>query len=395
LPFFNLKTSPLSRIESIDLLRGLVMVLMALDHSREFMHSSVLLFNPTDPAKTTLLLFATRWVTHFCAPVFFLLAGFSARFSGRKKTKKELSVFLLKRGVWLIFIDITVITFVWTLNFHCNTFYFAVLSALGLSMILLAGLIHLNDKLILAISLVIIAGHNLLDGVNMHDNFIPALLHSKTSFALPGSVVIGIDYPVVPWIAVMSLGYWFGRLYEKDFDSGRRRRTLAWTGLGAIILFLVLRWTDVYGDPSQRQVFGTNIQTLMSFLNITKYPPSLLFLLATLGPGLVFLAFSENLHGKVTRFFSVFGRVPFFFYILHLYLLLLVYYSTFHIFNYLAAGPDVPATLFRLTGFTKNGFSLAVVYLVWITLIALSYPLCRFYDRYKTAHKDRWWLSYI
>ena len=383
------------RIESLDLLKGLVMVVMALDHIRDYFHAPAFIYDPTDPAQTTIPIFFTRWITHFCAPVFCFLAGISAFLVGVRKPKKDLSAFLLKRGIWLIFIEMTIVNFAWYFDIYFRSPGLLVIWSLGISMIVLAALIHLPRAAILIFSCVLIFGHNLMDNVHFDGNYLWSILHEMSVFKYSDNFRLYVDYPVIPWIAVMSLGYCFGALYDKSYDANKRKKILNIIGFSAIALFIILRGVNLYGNPLKWIHGETFSKTLISFLNPSKYPPSLMYLLMTLGPALVFLANSENFKTRLVNFFSTFGRVPFFYYILHLYLI--------HILAMVSA---------QLTGFGWQkmilnewigyvpflkgyGFSLWVVYLVWVAVILLLYPLCKKFDRYKTSHKEKWWLSYL
>ncbi len=384
-----------TRIESIDLLKGVVMVIMALDHTRDYFHNAAFIFDPNNPELTTLPIFFTRWITNYCAPTFCFLAGLSAFFVGRRKDTKELSLFLLKRGLWLVFIEMTIVNFAWYFDIQFRTPGLLVIWSLGMSMIVLSALVHLPYKAILIFSVVLIFGHNLLDPIHFEDSMVWAAIHDMRTFTLSGGNLFYLDYPIVPWIAVMSLGYCFGKLYEPTFDQSKRRRILNILGVSAIALFLIVRGINQYGDPVHWKHYPTTLQTMMSFLAATKYPPSLSYLLMTLGPAFLFLANSESLKGKIVDFFSTFGRVPFFYYILHIYLI--------HILALLAAQltgfgwqtmimTDWVIMVPELKGF---GFDLWVVYLIWILIIAMLYPLCRKFDIYKLNHKEKWWLSYL
>jgi uncharacterized membrane protein len=383
-----------SRIESIDLLKGLVMVIMALDHTRDFFHSATYFFNPADPTVSTLPIFFTRFITHFCAPIFSVLAGVSAYMVGKRKTKSELSVFLLKRGLWLILLEVTIVAFGWTFDPQFRMNGFAVIWVLGASMIFLAVLIHIPKPHILVFSCLVIFGHNLLDGIHFPNSFLWSVFHEAAIFNFSENLKFYVDYPIIPWVAVMSLGYWFGHFYD-EIDNSKRKALFNKIGVSAIVLFFIIRWSNLYGDLNTWTTLDTGSKTLMSFLNISKYPPSLLYLLITLGVMFIFLANTERLKGAVVNFFTVFGRVPFFYYIVHIYLI--------HFFAMLAAEfsgfgwrfmilEDWIVEMPRLKGY---GFSLWVVYSIWILVIAILYPACKWYDTYKLNHRAKWWLSYL
>jgi uncharacterized membrane protein len=384
------------RISSLDLVKGLAMLLMALDHVRDYVHAPAFIFDPADPEQTTLAIFFTRWVTHFCAPAFSFLAGMSAYMMGKRKPKTELSGFLLKRGIWLIFIEFTLVGFAWYFDFQFETLGLLVIWSLGISMIMLAGLVFLPRNVILIFSLLMIFGHNLFDAIRIDDSILWAILHSFNLFQLSDNLLLAVGYPIIPWIAVMSLGYCLGSFYDSTVPPIKRKETFNFIGISIILLFVILRGSNVYGDPVPFQNFGSFSKGLVSFLNPSKYPPSLQYLLMTLGGTLLLLANSEKWKGKAVDFISTFGRVPFFYYIIHLYLIHLI-----------------AIAMATLTGFTwqKNmiliswgimenplpgyGFPLWVVYVVWILVILVLYPICKKFDRYKQENKDKWWLSYF
>lgn len=383
------------RIESIDLLKGLVIVIMALDHTRDYFHYSAFIFDPADPTQSTLPIFLTRFITNFCAPSFSFLAGLSAFIIGKRKTNSELSVFLLKRGLWLLFIQFTIINFGWQFDIQFRVESFTVIAVLGISMIILAGLIHLPRTFILVFSCVLIFGHNLLNSIHFPNSFLWANIHEPAGFNLSDSFKFYADYSIIPWIAIMSLGYYFGSFYDKSFNSAKRKKIFNITGISAIVLFIILRWSNIYGDSIHWTNLNSVPKTFMSFLQLSKYPPSLLFLLITLGGMLLFLANTEQLKGKAVNFFATFGRVPFFFYIIHIYVIhgLAMLFSQLSGFGWQRMVlPDMIWLSSELKGY---GFSLLVVYAVWIGIIILLYPLCKMFDKYKQTHKEKWWLSYF
>ena len=384
-----------SRIESIDLLKGLVMIVMALDHTRDYFHYSAFFFDPADPTKSTLPIFFTRFITHFCAPIFCFLAGTSAFMVGKRKSKSELSGFLLKRGIWLVFIEMTIVNFAWYFDIYFRSPGLLVIWSLGISMIVLAALVHLPRKIILLFSLLLILGHNLLDAVHFNGNLFWAILHEFAFFKITNAVEFVVGYPIIPWIAVMSLGYYFGAFYDKSFDAEKRKKLFNIIGISALIAFVILRYSNLYGDSIHYKDYGTLSKNLISFFNPSKYPPSLDYLLMTLGTALIFLANAEKIKGKTVDFFSTFGRVPFFYYILHLYLIHLIalIFAEFSGFGWrIMILQDWVTETATLKGY---GFPLWVVYAVWIFVIVLLYPICKKFDKYKQARKDKWWLSYL
>lgn len=383
-----------ARIESLDLLKGLVIIIMAIDHVRDYFHYSSYFFDPTDPAQTNISLFLTRFITNFCAPAFSFLAGVSAFIVGKRKTKTELSVFLLKRGFWLVFVELVIMSFGWCFDISFTSIHFSVIWSLGISMIFLAGLLHLSRIFILLFSCVLIFGHNLLDSVH-YDNIFWALLHERKIFLETTNHIFRSGYSIIPWVAVMSLGYYFGLFYDNNYDPAKRKKIFNSIGIGAIILFLILRATNIYGNILPWKDYGNLKQTLFSFFNLSKYPPSLSFLLITLGGAFLFLANTEKLKGKVVDFFCVFGRVPFFFYIIHIYLIHFLALITAEFTGFGWQAMILPALPFRVEALKGFGFNLFTVYLIWIAIIAMLYPLCKKFDGYKQAHKKKWWLSYL
>ncbi len=399
-------TAPKTRVQSIDVLRGLVMVIMALDHVRDFFHK-VLLDNagaaatgPTDLATTTPILFFTRWITHFCAPIFVFLAGASIYLMSLKKTKKELSLFLITRGFWLVIVEVVIITFSWTFNPLYNLFILQVIWAIGISMILMGLLVQLPYKIIFLLGFIIVFGHNILDfkAVNegLKGSAIANLLYFSQFDVIPvdSTHVILIVYAFLPWLGVMMLGFCFGKLYTPGTDAAWRRKKLLQLGSAALLLFAVLRIINVYGDPVpwSTQPRGA-VYSFLSFININKYPPSLQYLLVTVGGGIIFLALIEKVQNRFTNVMNVYGRVPMLYYILHFYLIHILVVIVFYLQGFTnkdIVTPGVPF-LFKPNDFGLNLFG---VYAMWIFIVVLLYPVCKKYNKYKSTH-DKWWLSYL
>jgi uncharacterized membrane protein len=379
------------RIESIDILKGLAMIVMALDHVRDYFHYDSFMFDPSDPLQSNLPIFFTRFITHFCAPAFAFLAGTSAFMVGKRKSKKELSVFLFKRGLWLVFIEMTIVNFAWFFDIYFRSPGLLVIWSLGISMIVLAALVHFSKYFILAFSVILIFGHNLLDNFHMGGRMFWSVIHQRNIFKMSDDVNFYIEYPLIPWIAVMSLGYFFGTYYEPSFDPNKRKISFNIIGISAISIFIILRSFNIYGESVPFDDIGMSTHTVMSFLQLTKYPPSLLYLLVTLGASFLFLANTENVRGKGVNFFCTFGRVPFFYYIIHLYLIHIVA-MVFAQFSGLGWQAMILPEWSMPKGF---GYSLLVVYLVWIGVIISLYPCCKWFDTYKQSHKEKWWLSYL
>ncbi|MEP6616958.1 MAG: heparan-alpha-glucosaminide N-acetyltransferase domain-containing protein [Ginsengibacter sp.] len=383
------------RVQSIDLLRGSIMIIMALDHVRDYFHWSSQFYNPLDLNHTSVPIYFTRWITHFCAPVFMFLAGTSAYLIGLRKNKKQLSFFLFTRGLWLMFLEVTIVCFGWSFNIHFPFIGLITIWALGVSMVALSAFVYLPFRLVLAACIVIVAGHNLFDDFHVAGHGIRAFLwdelHDPEGFKFHGHLLF-TGYPVLSWIGIILLGYCFGAFYKKDFPREQRKKWLLLLGTGAIILFVVLRMINVYGDAQHWSAQNSSTYTFLSFMNVVKYPPSLLYTLATLGPAVIILALIEKPLNRFTRFISVYGRVPMFYYLIHIYLIHLLAMIASQVTGF-GWRPMVAA--FGFPEIHGYGFSLAVVYLIWIAVVLALYPLCKWYDRYKTSHKEKWWLSYL
>jgi uncharacterized membrane protein len=393
----NALTQNRPRIQSIDLLRGLVMIIMALDHTRDFFHDKAFIEDPLNPATTTPILFFTRWITHFCAPVFVFLSGTSIYLQSLRKTKKELSGFLIKRGLWLILVEITIINIVFYFDVRFNFTVLTTIWAIGISMVILGLFIWLPFKAILISGLLIVFGHNLLDLYEQgRENFSVwyALLHRVGFYPIGGGKTFGVLYPFLSWAGLMMLGYCFGRLIS-SYEGLQRKKVLLGLGISITLLFIAARAMDLYGDPDVLTDTDKPFNSLYSFLEVAKYPPSLLFMCMTIGPAIIFLAFFNKARGAVSRVISVYGRVAFFYYIVHFFVIHLVSTICFFLRGH-SFSEGISATG-ELPNFVKagEGFSLFAVYLFWISIVVFLYPLCKWYDSYKTDHKEKWWLSYL
>jgi uncharacterized membrane protein len=385
-----------TRIESVDLVRGLIMILMALDHTRDFF--GTLGASPTDIATTTAGLFLARWVTHLCAPVFFLLTGTGAWFSGRRRTRNGLARFLLTRGLWLLVLELVVMRFLLQFNVDYKVTIITVLWGLGWAMIALAALIYLPTWLITVIGAVMIAGHNLLDGIEASS--FGALAPVWNILHGPGFVinnphhVVFVSYVLIPWVGVTALGYVLGQVYQ--WDAARRRHLLGWMGAALIAGFLLLRAINVYGDPAPWAAQKTPLFTVLSFINANKYPPSLLFLLMTLGPALLLLRAFDGGMPRWLRPALIYGKVPMFYYLLHFLLIhLLALASALIRYGSLHGMFDSPGLdRFPFTAPPGWGAPLPVIYLIWAAVVMSLYPVCRWYAGVKARRTD-WWLSYL
>jgi uncharacterized membrane protein len=395
-PLRAVPAAPAERIASVDILRGLIMVVMALDHVRDYFTD--VRFAPEDLTQTWPTLFLTRWITHFCAPTFVFLAGTGAFLSlGRGKDVRRLSRFLWTRGLWLVLLEFTFVRTAWTFQVSPSAgFWVQVIWALGVSMIVLAALVRLPLRWIAAFGIVMIAGHNLLDGIQVDPGTPAGWLWSFAHVQSPlfvrpgGPPFFFVAYPLIPWIGVMAAGYAFGALLR--LPTAERHRALPRLGGAMTLGFVVIRLMNGYGDMAPWSVQRDPVMTVLSFLNTTKYPPSLDYLLMTLGPAIMSLVLFEHWTGPVARFFTVFGRVPLFYYLAHITL------------AHLLAG-----IVGLLTGFGTQllisdpffvpvqqwGYGLGVVYLFWLLVVFLLYPVCRWYADLKARRRDLVLLSYL
>jgi uncharacterized membrane protein len=375
----------------VDALRGIAMVLMALDHTRVFLTDAQ--FAPVDLAHTTPALFFTRWITHFCAPAFFLLAGVGASLSlARGRSLAQVSRFLLTRGLWLVVLELTLVAFGWDFTLHVTPWLAGVIWALGWSMVFMAALAWLPTGTLAAVSIALIALHNTTDAITPaafgEFGWLWTFLHVPDPHA---GTLMRIDYPVIPWVGVMAVGYAMGPLFRESPE--RRRRMLIGIGVSATIGFIVLRWLNGYGDPASWSVQTRGTYTLLSFLRVRKYPPSLAYLLMTLGPLLIALAWLEHARGRVFSFFVTFGRVPLLFYVAHIYVVHLIAVAV----AYGQGGS--PSFLLTSDGPLARhpswyGVDLGWVYVGWLSLVIALYPLCRAFAKAKARRRD-WWLSYL
>lgn len=382
----------IARLSGIDRVRGLVMVLMVLDHARDFYVGFRL--DPTDLATTTPILFFTRWVTHFCAPGFILLAGVSAHLQGKGDPGPALRAFLLKRGLWLVLLEITVIRFGWIPEPFYRFTLLQVIWVIGCSMMLLAPLTYLPSRAVLALGVAGIALHNLLDPIQANDLSGPtrvlwAMLHDPTMFEPADGHMVQVGYALLPWFSVMALGYGLGEIW-RDADRARRQRRLYALGAAVTLAFVLVRAVNRYGDPEPWSPQSSPLMTVIAFLNCGKYPPSLDYLLMTLGPILVLLAALDHpsLPARVARVLEVYGRVPLFFYIAHVYLLRPVGIA----FAYGRFGMD--AFDFEAHDATPE-WPLYSAYVAWLAALIILYPACVWFGALKRRRTDLWWLRYL
>jgi uncharacterized membrane protein len=387
---------PGSRVQALDVLRGFVIVLMALDHVRDYFHASGYGYDPLDFSMTSVAVYLTRWVTHFCAPTFVFLAGVSAWLQGAKgKGRPDLARFLLTRGLWLLVLEMTVIAFGWAFWIPLLPF-FQVIWAIGCSMVVLAALVFLPRTAVLAVGIAIVTGHNLLDPIRSSDfgawGWVWMLVHEQNVVFSNGEAVLFVAYPVLAWTGVLALGYGLGPI----FLSPHRDRSLVRLALVMLAVFLLLRGLNLYGDPRPWAPQATVGATLMDFFNVRKYPPSLLYICITLAPMLLLVPMFDRLRGPVTGVLRTFGAVPLMAYVAHLYVMHLLAIAA-----HAAAGQNVDGMFNTIHDFIVNrsvfagtGFPLPVVYGAWIAVLAIIYPLCRWWGEVKRRRRD-WWLSYL
>ncbi len=380
------------RIESIDVVRGFIMILMAIDHTRDFFGPPGI--NPTDPATTTIPLFFTRWITHFCAPTFFLLTGTGAFLARRRKSTNELSLFLFTRGLWLLFLEMVVVRCLgWQFNFDYHVTILNVLWALGWAMIVLSGLVYLPVCAVAAFGIAMIASHNSFDFVES-SNWLWTILHSPNVLLnRPGHIVL-VAYALIPWVGVTAVGYALGQIYS--WPSERRRHFLLCLGLGLTAAFCVLRAINHYGDPVPWSTQRSAVFTALSFLNTTKYPPSLFFLLMTLGPAILFLRAVDSGTPRWLYPALIFGKVPMFDYLLHIPLIhtlaLIVCYARYGQVHWMFESPGLGQ--FPVTPPPGWGYSLPFIYLIWGIVVVTLVPLCRWFAGVRQRRNNAW-LSYF
>jgi len=373
------------------------MLFMALDHTRDFFHA----FSPrpTDLATTTPVLFFTRWITHFCAPLFVFLSGISARIAGTRRSKKQLSRFLIQRGFWLIAVEFIVISFAITLDPLYHLLIFQIIWVIGVSMIILGLLIWLPLYVIAVIGGLLFFGHDILELIKLPDTgvagFMWKFLFTAVAlfYKIDDSHSLLVLYTVLPWMGVLFCGYFAGQIYHPSFHGVKRKKILFASGVSLVLLFFVLRALNHYGDPSPWAVQRTTALSIISFFNVSKYPPSLMYLCMTIGPGLLFLSAVEKPSNPFTRLLIVYGNVPFFYYVFHFYLLRFFNLILFYAQGYGTKNIITPKSIMLFRPL-EYGVNLLGVYLVWLLVIAIMYFPCRWFSKYKRTH-HQWWLSYL
>jgi uncharacterized membrane protein len=392
--------TPGSRLSSVDALRGLIMIIMALDHTRDFFHISAISFSPTDLSRTTVPLFFTRWITHYCMPVFMFTAGLGmAFFRQHNHTRGQLSRFLWTRGLWLIVLELTVMQFSYNFSFSSKyVLFLLVLWIFGICMIAMAALVYLPVRWLAALSVAVIVFHNCLDRIPAERfgayAWVWNLLHEPGILSIAGRSARS-PYTLIPWVAVMASGLCFGGVFL--LEPAARRRIMTRLGLALTIAFIVVRWLNLYGDPFPWSHQKSAAFTVLSFLNCTKYPASLDFLLMTMGPALILLAYFDRRSFTASNPLIVFGRVPLFYFIFHFYLIHVlvvilewIRYGT--AFSLVMFGPSPSMGGAQAAANFRHG--LRAVYILWIVVVVLLYPVCRWFAKLKATHRN-WWLSYL
>jgi uncharacterized membrane protein len=387
----------MKRIYSIDFTRGLVMIIMALDHIRDLMHTDSVVHSPTNLSTTTPVLFFTRWITHLCAPIFVFLAGTSAWLSFKRKgNEAESRKFLFKRGIWLILLEFTVVNLGLFFDPGFHTLIFEVIAAIGFGFIVLSGMLRLSLKTICITGLVIIFCHALIALIPLRTGsslkMIGSLFFSPGPTMLTASRVFVMAYPPIPWLGIMLVGFSAGKLFEMTVSD--RKKIFLRIGLGSLLLFVVLRFINIYGDPSPWSYQKNNVFTFLSFMNISKYPPSLLFCLVTLGIMFLILAFAEQASGRIRAIPIVYGKTPLFYFIVHFYLIhfLLIIILLLQGFHW--ADMNFASGNFGRPNGAVSGLPLWAVYCIWICVVAVLYRPCAWFGKYKSEH-GYWWLKYI
>lgn len=389
-----MKTNSQPRIQSLDILKGAIMIIMALDHVRDYFHADAFIFSPGDPLQSNGLIFFTRFITHYCAPIFVLLSGASIALVHAKKGTAFTRGFLLKRGLWLMFADVVLVNLCWTFNPALPFMLLGVVWAIGLSMLFVPLILNVKPVYQALLGIVIIVFHNMLDSVAIQEYWW-AILHRSFDVAVYEGHRFLLGYPLLPWVGVMFVGVAIGHLYNPSVEANFRRRILLRAGITTSIAFVMIRLLNDYGNPKPWDQYNDLTATLISFFNPLKYPPSLAYVSLTIGPALIVLSALEGANHKVKEFCRVFGKVPFAYYLAHIFVIhvFALIYSEFSGFGWQVFILENWVTMSdELKGY---GTSLFGVYLVWVVVIAVLYPLAKRYGAYKSSNKHLWWLSYL
>jgi len=387
----------MKRLFSIDFTRGLVMIIMALDHVREMMHVNSITQNPTDLTTTSPGLFFTRWITHLCAPVFVFLAGTSAYISFKNINNITQSrKFLFTRGLWLLLLEFTIVNFGLFFDPAFHTLLFEVIAAIGLGFIILSLLLKLSSKTIGILGLVILFGHNLFPLIPFAENSVIKTfltpLFGPTAIPVSPQRIFVMGYPPLPWLGIMLVGFASGKFFE--LPDVKRKKLFVQIGVASLLLFVAIRVINIYGDSLPWVAQKNNLLSFFSFINVTKYPPSLLFCLVTLGIMFLILAFAENTKNRFMNFVSVYGKVPLFYFLVHFYLIHIITIILLFMQGFQWSQMDFASGTFGRPKGIESGVGLSIIYLIWITIVLLLYKPCLWFGQYKTNHKQ-WWLKYI
>lgn len=393
----NMIENQTSRIKSIDIIRGFIMIIMALDHVRDLMHTNSITQSPTDLTTATPELFFTRWITHLCAPIFVFLAGTSAYISLKRNSDVAAAKsHLLKRGLWLILLEFTIVNLGMFFDLGFHLILFEVIAAIGVGFIFLGLLLKLPSRYLGYTGLAIILLHNLFPlipfGAQSTLHAILNPLFNTTAIPLFAGKVFVVGYPPIPWLGIMFVGFASGHFFELSPD--KRNKLFVQVGVAVIGLFVSIRFINVYGDASQWTSHKTGLFTFLSFMNVTKYPPSLLFCLVTLGILFLLLAYAEKLSAAVQEVFSVYGKAPLFYFIVHFYLIHLITVAMLFMQGFEWSSIDFSTGTFGRPVGIASGLSLWEIYLVWIGVVVALYKPCKWFGNYKATHKN-WWLRYI
>ncbi|WP_041341079.1 DUF1624 domain-containing protein [Runella slithyformis] len=386
----------MKRIHPIDVTRGIVMIIMALDHVRDLMHTTALTQDPTDFRTTTAALFLTRWITHLCAPSFVFLSGASAYLTLKSRCDlSQTKQFLLTRGLWLMFMEVTVINFAFWFDLQFRTIILQVIFAIGLGFVALSFLLKVSARIIGVIGAGIVFLHGLTLLVPVPQNQGLAVVWSfffRTNvFTITPNFTLGTLYPFIPWLGILLSGYAFGSVFEQ---SAPIRKKLLWrSALLALSLFVIIRLINFYGDPFPWAVQKSELFTFLSFINVFKYPPSLLYTLLMLGIMFILLALGDTKPNGFTKVLATYGKVPMFYYLLHWYLIHSLMFGMLFLQGF--SWKDIPIGTFSFGRPPNSGVELGIVYSVWLGVVLTLYPLCRWYGKYKATHRNIKWLSYL
>jgi uncharacterized membrane protein len=386
----------MKRENSVDVVRGIVMIIMALDHVRDLMHVDSINLNPTDLTTTTPAVFFTRWITHLCAPIFVFLAGTSVYLSlQRKSNLAETRSHLIKRGFWLIFLEFTVVNFGLFFDIGFHTLLFEVIAAIGFGFIALSLLLKIRSQTLGIIGLVILVFHNLLPLIPFAENSVVktilAPFFSPVVFPFSGRAFI-MGYPPIPWLGIMLVGFAAGKFFE--LAEEKRKKLFTKIGLSALVLFTIIRFINIYGDPALWTTQKEMLFTFMSFINVTKYPPSLLFCLVTLGIMFLLLAFADRFNQKIQNHTMVYGRTPLFYFIVHFYVIHIITLLMLFLQGFDSQQFEFASGTFGRPKGLESGLPLWAVYLLWISVVLLLYKPCQWFGAYKTKNQN-WWIRYL